>query len=200
MHQERIEKNRQQALKRRAQALEKQKQDAEAAAATAIAPAVSMPASDAITGTGSIGVGDGDLQAPRAAFEGSVGHDGGERAKTASSSLETVSDISAQPRTCGSIRLRLPGLNSMQAFVRTAKNAKMPGTDDATRLSTEEVSIATVLKSLKSKVQRRLGMIGPAQSSLSTTKCASSDFSARYCTVTVATRGGKSAGVRVILG
>ena len=97
MHQERIEKNRQQALKRRAQALEKQKQDAEAAAATAIAPAVSMPASDAITGTGSIGVGDGELQAPRAAFEGSVGHEGGEGAKTASSSLEPVSGISAQP-------------------------------------------------------------------------------------------------------
>lgn len=58
---------------------------------------MSVPASDAITGTGSIGVGDGDLQVPRAAFEGSVGHEGGERAKTASNGLESVSDITAQP-------------------------------------------------------------------------------------------------------
>ena len=54
-------------------------------------------------------------------------------------------------RKCGSIRLHLPGLNSMHAFVRTAKSSKMPGTDNATRLSTEEVSVTTVPKSLKSK-------------------------------------------------
>ena len=72
--------------------------------------------------------------------------------------LEIADDDWLQPagpnhkgRTCGSIRLRLPGLNSMHASVRTAKNTKMPGTDDATRLSTEEVSVATVLKSLRSK-------------------------------------------------